>query len=136
MIRFHTEGVSFSLKDKKNTLQWLKKVIEKEGFTLGELNYIFCSDEYLNEVNVQYLNHDTYTDIITFDNSEEPDKIEGDIFISTERVEENARTLQLPFEQELRRVLVHGVLHLCGHNDETDEEESAMRIRENLYLSL
>jgi rRNA maturation RNase YbeY len=93
---------------------------------MGNLNYIFCSDNYLHQINVEYLDHDTLTDIITFDNSEEEETIEGDIFVSVERVEDNAKDLNVQFDDEILRVLAHGLLHLCGYDDHTDEEEAEM----------
>lgn len=136
MIHFFTEDVKFTLPHKLKTKNWLKQVAEKEGFKLGELNYIFCSDDYLHEINVTYLDHDTLTDIITFDNSESEGIIEGDIFISIERVEDNAKDLGIALSDELPRVLVHGLLHLCGYDDHTDEEEAAMRNLESNYILL
>lgn len=100
------------------------------------VNYVLCSDEYLLEMNRQYLEHDYYTDILTFDNSESDTEIEGDIFISFERVYENAGSESVSPDQELRRVLAHGVLHLCGYNDHTAEEKANMRKKEDYYLSL
>jgi rRNA maturation RNase YbeY len=102
---------------------------------VNQLNYIFCSDEYLLTINQQYLNHDFYTDIITFDNSEEEGIVEGDIFVSLDRIRENANELNKPFEEELFRVLAHGVLHLVGYDDINDEQELEMREKEDLYLS-
>jgi rRNA maturation RNase YbeY len=106
------------------------------GFQIKELNYVFCSDEYLYQMNVDYLNHDTYTDIITFDNSEKADELEGDIFISVDRVRENAKTLQVAEEVELTRVLSHGLLHLMGYKDKTKEEASLMRNKEEEAIEL
>ena len=116
--------------------EWLNHVIESEGQTLHELNYILCSDEYLYNINVEYLNHDYYTDVITFDNSETKDQIEGDIFISIDRVKENAVAASTSLHNELQRIIVHGLLHLLGYNDKTPEEKSAMTEKENAYLSL
>ena len=106
------------------------------NYQLGELTFIFCSDEYLHKINLEYLDHDTYTDIITFDNADEDGTIEGDIFVSVERVKENAADLKIPFEDELHRVLIHGVLHLLGHDDTTPELKAAMRKEEDKCLSL
>ena len=134
MIVFFNEDINFKFQDKNKFKSWLKKVAEKEDFTIGELNYIFCSDEYLHKINLQYLYHDTYTDIVTFDNSEAETVIEGDIFISIERVRENSQTLNTVFEEELKRVIVHGLLHLCGYDDHTPEDKAEMRRLESEYI--
>ncbi|WP_143959277.1 rRNA maturation RNase YbeY [Litoribacter populi] len=130
-INFFSEDVSFNLKPKNSYKKWLRKVAGEEGFNIGDLNYIFCSDEYLYSINMEYLNHDTYTDIITFDNSEEEDIIEGDIFISIERVDENSTTQSTDKDEELRRVISHGLLHLMGYKDKSEEDEILMRKKEN-----
>ena len=135
MIRFFNEDVAYKLSQKQALRQWLKRQTEQEGFTIGELNYIFCSDGYVLQVNRDYLNHDYYTDIITFDQREEERKIEGDIFISVERVADNASQLNVPAEQEMRRVLAHGLLHLCGYGDKADEEITQMRAKEDEWLA-
>jgi len=135
-ISFFSEDIEFSLSRPRKTSAWLKEVIKKERGTLSNLNFIFCSDSYLHSLNQQYLNHSTLTDIITFDNAEYEGEIEGDIFISVERVRENAKKFEVPFENELHRVLVHGVLHLLGYNDKTKAEKLAMRQREDRHLSL
>ena len=101
-----------------------------------EINYIFCNDEYLHKINVEYLDHDTLTDIITFDNSEEDELIEGDIFVSVERIIDNCKDFNTTFEQEFRRVIVHGLLQLCGYFDKTDEDEKQMRAKEDYYIRL
>ena len=134
MIRFFNEDVPYKLTQKQATRQWLKQQAEREGFSVGDLNYIFCSDEHILQVNRDYLQHDYYTDIITFDQSEENGKIEGDIFISVDRVADNASQLGIPAEQEMRRVLAHGLLHLCGYGDKTNEEEIQMRVKEEEWL--
>ncbi|RIV27582.1 rRNA maturation RNase YbeY [Fibrisoma montanum] len=134
MIRFFNEDINYKLPQKQITRQWLKRQAEREGYAVGDLNYIFCSDEYVLQVNRDYLQHDYYTDIITFDQGEEEGKIEGDIFISVERVTDNARQLNLSVEQEMRRVLAHGLLHLCGYGDKTDEEVQLMRTKEDEWL--
>ena len=134
MIAFFNEDINFKFQGKNKFKAWLKKVAEKECFTVGELNYIFCSDEYLHKINLEYLDHDTYTDIITFDNSEAETVIEGDIFVSIERVRENSQTLNTIFEEELKRVIVHGLLHLCGYDDYTPEDKAEMRRLENEYI--
>ncbi|CAN5466337.1 rRNA maturation RNase YbeY [soil metagenome] len=135
MIRFFNEDVPYKLTQKQATRQWLKQQAEGEGYTVGDLNYIFCSDDYVLQVNRDYLQHDYYTDIITFDQSEEDDKLEGDIFISVDRVADNAQQLGISAEQEMRRVLAHGMLHLCGYGDKTDEEAAQMRAKEEEWMA-
>ncbi|QJW91822.1 rRNA maturation RNase YbeY [Spirosoma taeanense] len=135
MIRFFNEDVDYKLPQKQATRQWLKQQAEREGYAVGDLNYIFCSDEYVLQVNRDYLHHDYYTDIITFDQREDEAKIEGDIFISVDRVADNASQLGVPAEQEMRRVLAHGLLHLCGYGDKTGEEEKQMRAKEEEWLA-
>ena len=114
---------------------WIETVITERGGTLGVLTYIFCGDDYLHEMNVSYLDHDTLTDIITFPYGSFPE-VSGDLFISTERVEENARELEVDYEEELHRVMIHGVLHLCGQGDKTEAEARAMRELEDWALGL
>jgi rRNA maturation RNase YbeY len=137
-IYFFSEEINFELEEKLIRKRWLKSIATKAGFTIKELNYVFCSDEYLYRMNLEYLNHDTYTDIITFDNSEKEFDIAGDIFVSIDRVGENAQTNNQKVETELNRVLVHGLLHLMGYKDKTKEESTLMRQKEeesiNLYL--
>jgi len=135
-ITFFSEDVSFKLSSPNKVRRWIKEVILLEKHTLSEISYIFCSDDYLHNMNVQYLNHDTLTDIITFDNSEEEDQIEGDIFISVDRVKENATQLNLPFDIELHRVMIHGILHWCGYKDKTSADNDLMRKKEDACLSL
>ncbi|ODS80331.1 MAG: rRNA maturation RNase YbeY [Cytophagaceae bacterium SCN 52-12] len=135
-IQFFTEDISHKLVSPVKTKQWIRSIIEAEGFTPGTVNYVLCSDEYLLEMNRQYLEHDYYTDILTFDNSESETEIEGDIFISMERVLENAGNESVSPDVELRRVLAHGVLHLCGYDDHAAEEKATMRKKEDYYLSL
>ena len=136
MILFESPEKVYNLKPKRSYKSWLKEVAASEKFEIGELTYVFLSDEDLLEMNINYLDHYTYTDIITFDNSEEEDLIEGDIFISIDRVKENAEKFKVSFEQELRRVLAHGLLHLCGYKDKTDEESTKMRQMEDKALDL
>ena len=135
-INFFNQDISFKLPSPRKTSLWIKFAIKKEGFTLNQLNYIFCSDDSLREMNIKYLNHKTYTDIITFDNSEEDGKIEGDIFISIDRIRENSEKLQTEFADELHRVLIHGVLHLIGYTDKIASAKARMRKKEDTYLSL
>ena len=134
-ISFNTEDIDFELPESEAVVQWIQKILQQEEKQLLQLTYIFCSDEYLFEINQEYLSHDTYTDIITFPYTDPP-LIEGDIFISIDRVRENARNLGLPFEQELHRVMIHGVLHLCGYPDKTTEEAAQMRTMEDKALAL
>ena len=133
-ISFFEQDISFKLKDKRKIKQWLKATIEAEGFELDDLTYIFCSDAYLLQINQQYLDHDTYTDIITFDNSVEASDITGDIFISIDRVSENAVKFGQTFTDELHRVIVHGVLHLLGYKDKTPNDNKKMTQKEDEYL--
>ncbi|MBK6978716.1 MAG: rRNA maturation RNase YbeY [Cytophagaceae bacterium] len=134
MINFHSEKEGFKLKEILKKKRWLKELAQNEGFKILELSYIFMDDESLLKINIEYLQHDTYTDIITFDNSEKKGKIEGDIFISVDRVMENASKFKVDFETELLRVLAHGLLHLCGYKDKKDDEVKIMRAKEDFYL--
>jgi len=133
-VHFFSEDLEFTLKQKTNVRNWIKSTIVAEGYALDELNFIFCSDAYLLTINQQYLDHDTYTDIITFDNSEVEDRITGDIFISVERVRENASSFGVAFEDELHRVIIHGTLHLLGYPDKTKAEKTRMTQKEDEYL--
>ncbi len=135
-IQFFSEDIDFTLKEKQKVRQWIGATIKAEGFRrVGELSFVLCSDAYLLEINRQYLDHDTYTDIITFDNSE-GQTINGDIFISIERVHENAATLKLSKRDELHRVMVHGVLHLLGYTDKGKAKKQEMTAKEDHYLGL
>ena len=133
-ILFHSE-CDFTPSKKDARSRWIINSIINESKRLGELNFIFCTDNYLLEKNIQFLDHSTYTDIITFDYCE-GDFISGDIFVSVERVTENANTFEVDFEDELDRVLIHGVLHLAGYQDKRKEEVNTMREKEDFYLSL
>ncbi len=134
-ILFFNEDIDFTPKGKIKLRKWVEETIKAEGFKrIGELNFIFCSDAYLLEINKEYLDHDTYTDIVTFDSSEEEDLIAGDIFISVERIRENAEKFQVSEADELHRVIIHGVLHLCGYLDKKPEEKTLMTEKENFYL--
>ncbi len=133
-INFFTEDISFQLKAKGKLRTWIQGTIESEGYRLKEVNFIFCSDDYLHRINVDYLQHDTLTDIITFDNSNVEDVIQGDIFTSIDRVRENAEQLRVLFDDELHRVLIHGILHLCGYGDKAGAEKKKMTQKENDYL--
>jgi probable rRNA maturation factor len=134
MIEFHHE-TDFTLSNPGSFEAWLMKVIESEEKIAGDINYIFCDDEYLLKVNLEYLNHDTYTDIITFDYCE-GNFLHGDVFISVERVAENAVTYGVDFSQELLRVMSHGILHLCGYKDKSAEDERLMRSKEDEKISM
>jgi probable rRNA maturation factor len=134
-ISFFEEGLSFKPKNKAALRQWIKNTIEAEGYKLKEINFIFCTDEYLLDINRQYLNHDTYTDIITFDNAETEGQIVGDIFISVERITENASIFKVTPTRELHRVMIHGVLHLLGYGDKTPDEKTLMTQKEDQYLA-
>tara|TARA_B110000879_G_scaffold19414_1_gene23726 strand:+ start:1400 stop:1822 length:423 start_codon:yes stop_codon:yes gene_type:complete len=132
-IEFHSEG-EFILENQVKIRQWFEATAKSEGKHIGALNYIFCDDEYLIKINVEFLQHETYTDIITFDYSV-GDELISDIYISTERVAENAKEFGETFDGELNRILIHGLLHLCGYKDKTEEEATLMRSKENYYLS-
>ncbi|MFV8837238.1 rRNA maturation RNase YbeY [Salinimicrobium soli] len=134
MINFYSEN-DFQLTEETAYSSWIKRVVASEERKLGEVNYIFCDDEYLLKINQQYLDHDTYTDIISFDNSL-GNILGGDIFISTQRVKENADEYKVPFEEELRRVMAHGVLHFCGYKDKTGEQKEQMRAKEDEKMKM
>ena len=134
MIDFNYE-IDFELSDINHYSDWLSRVVVSESKIEGDLNYIFCDDEYLLGINEQYLNHDTYTDIITFDYCD-GDTIAGDIFISVERVKDNAQEYSVSFEEELHRVMAHGVLHLLGYKDKNDQDARLMREKENEKIKL
>jgi probable rRNA maturation factor len=134
MISFFTEDVDYTLKDKLKIKRWIQQSVASESKKTGDINIIFCSDEYLLEVNKQYLNHDYYTDIITFNYN--TDKINGDLFISLDRVADNANQNNVPRETELLRVIIHGVLHLLGYNDKTAKEEREIRAKEDSCIKV
>jgi rRNA maturation RNase YbeY len=135
-VYFFYEDTNFRLKPVRSTKSWIKEVVEREGKVLGSLNYVFCTDGVLSRMNAQYLNHNTLTDIITFNMSELSLTIEGEIYISIDRVKENAIKFKVPFGQELQRVMIHGVLHLIGYGDKTAGQKIIMRKKEDAYLSL
>lgn len=134
-IRFSVQDVHFELENEQNLKKWISNVVLRRGKAVGNISYLFCDDNYLLGVNRQYLNHDTYTDIITFDYVV-GNLVSGDIMISVVRVGENAEKFGVPFEQELHRVVIHGVLHLLGQGDKTDSEAAEMRRLENEALAL
>ena len=134
MINF-TSKTNFQLRNKVALKSWIKKVVEKEGGQMEDLSFVFCDDKDLLDKNSKYLNHDTLTDVLTFDFSEN-NNISGDIYISIDRVKENAKTYKVTFENELNRVMIHGVLHLLGYKDKSEKEKKIIRAKEDFYLSL
>lgn len=133
-INFFTEDINYTLKNKTIIKKWIESTIIEEGYRLAELNFILCSDEYLLRINQDYLQHDDYTDVITFDNSEEPKTIMGDIFISIDRIKENALNFKSNTLNELCRVMIHGTLHLLGYLDKTKAAKKEMTVKEDFYL--
>lgn len=133
-VDFHFEA-AYSLDDEVAYSNWISRIVSSEGKQLGNLNYIFCNDKYLNELNIKYLEHFDFTDIITFNYCTD-NLIEGDIFISIERVKENAFDYKVSFDNELRRVMAHGVLHLLDYNDKTEADKTLMRTKENEMIQL
>ena len=136
LIEFLYEDTSFVLDEQEELINWINQIIHTHQFTLTSLTYIFCSDTYLQRVNQEFLNKDYFTDIITFDNSDVAESIEGDVFISVDRVRENALEHTMPFRDELHRVIIHGVLHLLGHTDKDLLSQTAMRHKEDSCLTL
>ena len=134
MINFNYE-TDFTLDNEVAIAAWLTNVITSENKKEGEINYIFCDDEYLHKINLEYLNHDTLTDIISFDYTM-GNELSGDIFVSIERVNDNAKDFNVVFEEELKRVLVHGILHYCGYKDKGEAEELLMRSKEDEKIAL
>ena len=134
MIEFYSEGVE-KIGEIETLSSWLVSVINSEDYKEGEITYVFCDDDYLLDINVKYLKHNYLTDIISFDYTLGKE-VSGDIFISVDRVRENALIYSTSFQDELHRVMVHGILHFCGYNDKTDSEKELMRSKEDYYLSL
>jgi len=134
MISFNYE-TDFKLPNEAKISSWISDIIKKENRKEDEINYVFCDDEYLHKLNVQFLEHDTLTDIISFDYSVGK-KLQGDVFISIERVQDNAKDFDVSFKDELHRVIIHGVLHYCGFKDKTDEDAKLMRSKENEALAV
>jgi len=132
-INFYTEDVKYQLVGKRKIRCWLSAVMAEEQKEAGEISYIFCSDDFLLQMNKQYLHADYFTDVITFDYCEE-NLVSGDIFISVDRVKENAKLYKQPFFSEMLRVILHGILHLCGYKDNTKKEQAKMREKEEYYL--
>jgi len=134
-IHFFSEDTDYKPKQKTALRAWIKDTVGTEGYKTGEINVVLCSDGYLLTINRQYLQHDTYTDIVTFDSSEVEDLIAGDIFISIDRVRENATKFGVPEADELHRVIIHGILHLCGYGDKKKEDKALMTAKEDFYLA-
>jgi len=134
VINFFSEDITWTLRNKRLIRTWLSRLFFKEGQQVGEVNYIFCSDRYLFDLNVKYLEHHTLTDTITFTYSTDNEPITGDVFISYERVKENAQKMKVKFSDEVLRLIAHGALHLCGYNDKRPEEKRIMTNKEDFYL--
>lgn len=135
VINFYSEEISFVLPDKKKVRQWIINSAKQEGYEIEALNYIFCDDNYLSKINVEYLKHKTLTDIITFQYAED-ERVIGDVYISIERVKDNSQIHKNIFKNELHRVMIHGVLHLCGYSDKLPTQKVQMTEKEDFYLSL
>lgn len=136
IVKYHYQNTSFKLQKSRSYTSWIQEIISNESFQLARLEYIFCDDSYLLEINQNFLNHDDYTDIITFDLGQEKGNVEGEIYISIERVKENASTHQTTFQNELLRVMAHGVLHLCGYLDKKEKDIQLMRKKEEICISI
>ena len=135
-VCYHFEDIPRFTFDFSWFTSWLSKAAKKEGYSIEEINYIYCSDNLLLDKNREYLNHDFFTDILTFDNRDVGENLFADIFISIDRVRDNAKILNIPFDKELARVMMHGLLHLVGYSDNTEEDKIIMREKEDSYLSL
>jgi rRNA maturation RNase YbeY len=135
-IYFFSEEIRFALPKKRKTRDWIREALLKEKKSLVFLNFIFCSDDHLSDLNIKFLNHKSLTDILTFDYSEMSNQVSGDIYISVDRVKENSKTYNCGYLTEMHRVIIHGVLHLVGYKDKTSEEAEIMRKKEDYYLSL
>lgn len=138
MVRYYNDSTTYRLREKRKVAAWLKLVAEQEGYTLGDVNYIFCSSEVHRKMNVDFIGHDYFTDIITFDYSDRKGErvVSGDIFIDVETVADNARIYGATKRQEMLRVVVHGVLHLCGQKDKSPRDEKQMHRKEDKYLAI
>ena len=132
-VSFQNQEIQFKLSDKIKIKSWIKTIVELEKKKLGQINFVFTSDEELLKTNIEFLKHDTYTDIITFDYCEGK-IINGDIIISVERVQENSKKFKVDFDSEIKRVIIHGVLHLCGYKDKTAKDAALMKSKENWAL--
>jgi probable rRNA maturation factor len=135
-VHFYFEKVDLSLKERGNLKGFINTLIVKEKRKLNNLNYIFCSDKVLLRINRKYLGHNFYTDVVTFNLSSSPKEILADIYISVDRIKENAKSFQIPIKEELHRVMFHGLLHLCGYNDKTEHQKGLMKKMEDFYLTL
>jgi rRNA maturation RNase YbeY len=135
MIYYNNIDNKYIIKEKRKINSWIKLCVAEEGKKINTISFNICGDEYILQLNNESLQHDYYTDIITFELNEKNEPIEGDIYISIDRVKDNAKTLNIPFITELQRVLIHGVLHLCGYKDKSTKEEKQMREKENYYLN-
>lgn len=135
MIYYNNIDNKYIIKEKRKINSWIKLCVAEEGKKINTISFNLCGDEYILQLNNEALQHDYYTDIITFELNEKNEPIEGDIYISIDRVKDNAKTLNIPFITELQRVLIHGVLHLCGYKDKSTKEEEQMREKENYYLN-
>jgi probable rRNA maturation factor len=136
LIQFFSEDIDFKLANEQEVLDLILNLIKQEGLAAGVINYIFCKDDYLLDLNQRFLERDTLTDVIAFDYSEEDGEVSGDVFISIERARENATQFEQTEIHEVLRVIIHGVLHLCGYDDKTNEQKLQMTTREDYYLSL
>ena len=135
-INFFNEDIDFTLRDKRKSRSWIIQSIQDEDKIPGMINFVFCSDKYLHELNIKYLEKNTYTDIITFDMTDNEDVITGDVYISIERARDNARKYKQPYLQEIRRLMIHGVLHLIGYKDKEQNDKKLMTEKEDYYLPL
>ncbi|MDD3108154.1 MAG: rRNA maturation RNase YbeY [Alistipes sp.] len=136
-VNYYTEDCDFTFRGKGKTTAWIRQTAQQEGWRMGAVSIIFCSDPYLLEINRKYLQHDYFTDIITFDYGEaEQHTLSGDLMISLDTVRENAQQFGVTFENELQRVIIHGILHLCGHEDKTPQDFDRMKALENQYLAV
>ena len=138
MVRYYNDQTNFRLRDKRKIASWLKAVAQEEGYVLGDVTYIFCSSEVHRKMNIDFIGHDYFTDVITFDYSDLKGEgiVSGDIFIDVDTVKDNARIYGATFTSEMHRIIVHGVLHLCGQKDKTPRAEKQMHRKEDKYLKL
>lgn len=133
-VHFFSNDIRANLRNIKKLKLFIESIFKNEGIGLNSINYIFCSDQYLLKINREYLNHNFYTDIITFDLSESPGRVDADVFISIDRVRDNAKKIGVTLKSEIHRVIFHGTLHLCGYRDKTNDDIRVMRVKEDMYL--